>query len=114
MILNKLIVACLLMMVSITTMAQKVDVYSRPIQHERDRSYDALHYLIELDVDARRLELKVDEAELDQRRQQWKQPPPKFTRGYGLLFSEHVTQAHEGCDFDFLQGGKNTAEPEIH
>jgi dihydroxy-acid dehydratase len=69
---------------------------------------------IELNVDARTLELKVEESELERRRQQWKAPPPKFTRGYGLLFSRHVTQAHKGCDFDFLQGGKNTEEPEIH
>jgi dihydroxy-acid dehydratase len=69
---------------------------------------------IELDVDARSLQLKVDESELQQRRDRWVAPPPKYNRGYGLLYSKHVTQAHEGCDFDFLQGGKNTAEPEIH
>ena len=70
--------------------------------------------LIELDVDARRLQLLVDEQELERRRSQWQPPAPKFERGYGWLYSQHVTQAHEGCDFDFLQGGKNTAEPEIH
>jgi dihydroxy-acid dehydratase len=70
--------------------------------------------LIELDVAARSLMLKVDDGELERRRQEWNPPPPRFTRGYGLLFSQHVTQAHEGCDFDFLQGGRNVAEPEIH
>jgi dihydroxy-acid dehydratase len=70
--------------------------------------------LIELDVDARRLQLLVSDDELARRRSEWTPPPPKFDRGYGLLFSKHVTQAHEGCDFDFLHGGKNTAEPEIH
>jgi dihydroxy-acid dehydratase len=70
--------------------------------------------LIELDVEARSLMLQVDDAELERRRQEWNPPPPRFTRGYGLLFSQHVTQAHEGCDFDFLQGGRNVAEPEIH
>ncbi len=70
--------------------------------------------LIELDVDARSLMLKVSDGELERRRREWKPPAPRFTRGYGLLFSQHVTQAHEGCDFDFLQGGRNVAEPEIH
>ncbi len=56
---------------------------------------------IELDVKSRRLELKVDKAELDRRRAQWKAPPrPK--RGYHRLYVEHVTQADQGCDFDFL------------
>ncbi len=70
--------------------------------------------LIELDVDARRLQLLVDDQQLDRRRSQWQPPAPKFERGYGWLYSQHVTQAHEGCDFDFLQGGKNITEPEIH
>lgn len=70
--------------------------------------------LIELDVDARRLQLLVSDDELARRRSEWTPPPPKFDRGYGLLYSQHVTQAHEGCDFDFLQHGKNVAEPEIH
>jgi dihydroxy-acid dehydratase len=70
--------------------------------------------LIELDVDARRLQLLVDDEELNRRRSQWQAPPPKFERGYGWLYLQHVTQAHLGCDFDFLQGGKNTEEPEIH
>ncbi len=71
--------------------------------------------LIELDVEARTTRTEGRRsAELEQRRQQWKPPAPSFTRGYGLLFSEHVTQAHEGCDFDFLQGGTHTEEPEIH
>ena len=70
--------------------------------------------LIELDVDATRLQLLVDDQQLDRRRSQWQPPAPKFERGYGWLYSQHVTQAHEGCDFDFLQGGKNITEPEIH
>jgi dihydroxy-acid dehydratase len=69
---------------------------------------------IELDVEARRLQLLVSDDELARRRAAWTSPPPKFERGYGLLYSQHVTQAHEGCDFDFLHHGKNTAEPEIH
>ncbi len=65
--------------------------------------------VIELDVEDRRLELLVDEGELARRRSQWKAPAPKFTRGYGLLFSEHVTQAQDGCDFDFLRGADPVA-----
>jgi dihydroxy-acid dehydratase len=69
--------------------------------------------LIELDVEARRLHLYVDERELALRRTAWKSPAAKFTRGYGKLFSEHVTQAHLGCDFDFL-AGRDRSEPAIH
>ncbi len=70
--------------------------------------------LIELDVPARKLELKVSEAELARRRAAWVAPAPRFKRGYGALYSEHITQANEGCDFDFLEGTEPTADPEIH
>ncbi|HKE41498.1 MAG TPA: L-arabinonate dehydratase [Casimicrobiaceae bacterium] len=70
--------------------------------------------LIELDVAARKLELKVDAAELSRRRSAWKKPAPRFERGYGALYQMHVTQANQGCDFDFLEGTAPTAEPEIH
>lgn len=63
---------------------------------------------IELNADARRLTLCVDEVELEQRRQAFSMPPPKYERGYGRLFLEHVTQANRGCDFDFLEA---TAPP---
>jgi len=69
---------------------------------------------IALDVPARRLELLVDEAELAKRRAAWKAPTPHFTRGFGALYLDHVTQADQGCDFDFLAAGTATAEPEIH
>ncbi len=69
---------------------------------------------IELDVERRTLELKVPEAELKRRRQAWKQPPRKFERGYGAVFSQHIGQADRGCDFDFLEGTAPTSEPEIH
>lgn len=59
---------------------------------------------IELDVAARRLELRVSDAEIRTRLSQWKAPAPHYTRGYGKLFLDHVLQAHEGCDFDFLRG----------
>ncbi len=60
--------------------------------------------MIELDVEGRRIDLLVDEAEMERRRAAWKAPAPRYTRGYGLMFSEHVMQAQYGCDFDFLVG----------
>ena len=70
--------------------------------------------LIELDVAARKIHLHVSDAELAQRKAAWVAPPEKFERGYGQLFSKHVTQAHLGCDFDFLERGKAAGEAEIH
>ena len=70
--------------------------------------------LIELDVAARKLELKVSATELAQRRAAWLQPAPHYLRGFGALYERHITQAHEGCDFDFLHGGAPTPDPEIH
>ncbi len=69
---------------------------------------------IELDTPARRLDLLVDAAELERRRQQWTPPPPKFQRGYGVMFSAHILSAPRGCDFDFLEGAAPTAEPDIY
>jgi dihydroxy-acid dehydratase len=69
---------------------------------------------IELDVPARKLNLLVDDAELARRRAAWVAPQPAFRRGFGTLYLKHVTQADKGCDFDFLEGGAATAEPEIH
>ncbi len=69
---------------------------------------------IELDVDQRRLHLDVSDQELTRRRQAWVPPAPRYERGYGQLFAKHVTQAHEGCDFDFLQQRHRTSDPEIH
>jgi dihydroxy-acid dehydratase len=58
--------------------------------------------LITLDVEARQLHLHLSEEEIARRLAAWKPAPPHFTRGYGKLFLSHVTQAHLGCDFDFL------------
>jgi len=69
---------------------------------------------VELDVGRRALNLKIPADELARRRAAWKQPPPKYERSYGAIFSRHVKQANEGCDFDFLEGTAPTAEPEIH
>jgi len=70
--------------------------------------------LIELDVAARKLELHVADDELSLRRSHWKQPAPRYQRGFGALYASHVTQANKGCDFDFLEAGPDTPEPEIH
>jgi dihydroxy-acid dehydratase len=70
--------------------------------------------VIELDVAARRLALHVSEEELAKRRADWQPPAARYGRGYGALYLEHITQANEGCDFDFLEAGPPTPEPEIH
>ena len=70
--------------------------------------------VIELDIPARRLSFNVSAEELARRRAAWRQPPPRYARGYGRMFSEHVSQASEGCDFDFLEGSAPTPDPEIH
>ena len=70
--------------------------------------------VIELDIPGRRLTLNVSDEELARRRAAWRQPPPRYARGYGRMFSEHVSQASEGCDFDFLEGSAPTPDPEIH
>ena len=69
--------------------------------------------LIELDVAARSLHLHVGDEELARRRAAWSAPVQPFQRGFTRLYQQHVTQAHEGCDFDFLQGTEPTPEPVI-
>ena len=69
--------------------------------------------IIELDVAARTLNLRVDAAELARRRAAWVAPVQPYQRGYTQLYQQHVTQAHLGCDFDFLQGTAPTPEPVI-
>jgi len=70
--------------------------------------------MIRLDTQARALDLLVDSDELAARRAAWAPPPPHYERGYGALFSKHVLQADEGCDFDFLAKDGVNPEPEIH
>ena len=70
--------------------------------------------LIELNVPARKLDLKVSEHELARRRADWRKPQPKYRRGFGALFQDNISQANEGCDFRFLEGTAPTPEPEIH
>jgi dihydroxy-acid dehydratase len=69
--------------------------------------------MIEVDVEARQVNLLVDEDELRRRKAAWT-PKPLPPRGYGRMFATHIQQAHEGCDFDFLLGTEPLPEPEIH
>ena len=71
--------------------------------------------VVRLDLPARRLDMLVDEDELSRRRAEWKPPEPRFERGWGWMFSRHVTQADQGCDFDFLERGfgRSADEPDI-
>ena len=59
--------------------------------------------MIALDVPQRTLTLEVSEEELTRRRALWQRPPLQFERGYRRLYQQHVLQAPEGCDFDFLR-----------
>ncbi len=69
---------------------------------------------IEVDVGSRRLHLDVADDELARRRAAWRLRPEPYARGFAKLYRAHVTQAHEGCDFDFLQGPDATPEPVIY
>src|SRR5690349_18041488 len=80
----------------------------RPLAFVRDGD------IIELDVPGRRLSLRVDDSELSRRRGEWKRPQPQYPRGFGHMYSLHVTQADRGCDFDFLEGTAPIAEPKIY
>ena len=68
---------------------------------------------IELDVPGRRLTLHVSDDELARRRAAWRAPAAKYLRGYGALAAQHMTQANDGCDFDFLAAGAPTPDPDI-
>ncbi len=72
--------------------------------------------IISLDLEARRIDMLVDEDELQRRRDAWVKPAEKFGRGYGWMFSRHVAQADTGCDFDFLETdfGPTPGEPDIY
>ena len=71
---------------------------------------------ITVDVPARRIHLEVSDDELAKRKAAWKPPAPRFERGYGWMFSRHILQANEGCDFDFLETdfGAPVSEPVIY
>jgi dihydroxy-acid dehydratase len=67
-----------------------------------------------LDVDERRLDLDVAPDELERRRSALEPPPEPRRSAYAELYVQHVTQAHLGCDFDFVRPGHDVPEPEIH
>ncbi|MCO5162300.1 MAG: L-arabinonate dehydratase [Mesorhizobium sp.] len=71
--------------------------------------------IVKVDVAARRLDMQVSETELAERRAALRAAEPRFERGYGWMFSRHIRQAHEGCDFDFLETGfgASPGEPAI-
>ncbi len=69
---------------------------------------------ITLDVPGRRISLDVDADVLAARRAAWTPPPPHYARGFGLLHSEQVSQANDGCDYRVLEGTARIPEPEIH
>jgi len=60
--------------------------------------------MVELDVSKGLLKLHVDEKEIKKRKAKWKAPKPALERGYWRLYHDHVNQAHEGADLDFLVG----------
>jgi dihydroxy-acid dehydratase len=66
---------------------------------------------IELDVEARKLQLCVTEEELGRRRAAWVPPPPLANGGYQKLYIDHVLQADRGADFDFLVGSRGAGIP---
>ena len=72
--------------------------------------------IITLDIPNRSISMDVPEAEIEARRAAWKPPQAHYERGYGWMFSRHIAQAHEGCDFDFLQTdfGAPVKEPAIY
>jgi dihydroxy-acid dehydratase len=71
---------------------------------------------ITVDVPGRMIHLDVSDEELAARRAAWTPPPARYERGYGWMFGRHILQAHEGCDFDFLetQFGAPVPEPVIY
>jgi L-arabonate dehydrase len=66
---------------------------------------------IELDVDKRKLELLVSEEEISRRKSKWKAPQAPLDRGYWKLYFDHVLQAHQGADLDFLVGKSGAFVP---
>jgi dihydroxy-acid dehydratase len=68
--------------------------------------------LITVDVPTRKIHLEISDEELAARRAAWVAPAPRYERGYGWMFSKHILQADQGCDFDFLETSFGVAVPE--
>ena len=71
--------------------------------------------IVRMDLPNRRLDMLVYEEEIARRKAAWTPPQPRFERGWGYMFSRHVTQADKGCDFDYLERGfgQTAGEPDI-
>jgi len=69
--------------------------------------------IVELDVPERQLNMRVNDDELGRRRAAWKPKEGIYHRGYGKLYMQHIKQADQGCDVDFLEGTAPIPEPEI-
>jgi L-arabonate dehydrase len=67
--------------------------------------------MIELDVAGRRIHLHISDAELQKRLADWSAPPPRLTSGYWKLYVDHVLQADQGADLDFLVGKRGAFVP---
>jgi dihydroxy-acid dehydratase len=72
--------------------------------------------IISVDVPARSIRAEVSDDELEARRAQWRAPSPRYERGYGWMFTQHIQQADKGCDLDFLTPsfGAPVSEPVIY
>ncbi len=68
--------------------------------------------VIDINVDARTLNMEVPDSELTRRRAAWVRPEDRFERGYGWMFARHINQANDGCDFDYLETGFGAPVPE--
>lgn len=69
--------------------------------------------LIELDVAAGTINMQVSDEEMAARRAEWKPTARIYERSFAALYQRHVSQAHEGCDFDFLSGSAKVPDPVI-
>jgi len=71
--------------------------------------------IIEVDIPERTINMLVDDAELARRKAEWVAPEPQATRGWNWISGQHIKQADEGCDFDFLETsfGRTAREPDI-
>jgi len=71
---------------------------------------------IQVDIPNRKLDVDVSESEMKKRKEEWIKPKPRYERGYGYMYSEHIEQADKGCDFDFLRTdfGAAVEEPDIN
>jgi dihydroxy-acid dehydratase len=70
--------------------------------------------IVTLDVPGRTISVNLTDAQIAERLKTYKPPPRDYPRGYNRLFGQHIRQANEGCDFDFLEGRGGIPEPEIH